>query len=174
MTPLQLAKTINNSLSKLTLANSKVVLSSVRHHWNKDFKPGPYPKTEAERLAAAKRYGLDPSEYEPYRDDGTGYGDYPKFKAESGDSRDPFYPWDNPEFKRNYNENMHVQFDLIREDRYDVNARHISSCVEQYLQLIGTLSGFFLLIWIGEQFKAFHPILPKQMPAEGKKHYQFD
>jgi NADH dehydrogenase (ubiquinone) 1 beta subcomplex subunit 8 len=42
------------------------------HGWNKDFKPGPYPKTQAEREAAAKKYGLHPSEYEPYPDDGTG------------------------------------------------------------------------------------------------------
>lgn len=173
MNPHLLAKTFN-SLSKLSLANSKVILSSVRHHWNKDFKPGPYPKTEAERLAAAQRYGVHPSEYEPYDDDGTGYGDYPKLKAESGDSRDPFYPWDNPELKRNFNEPMHVQFDLMREDRYDINAKHLSPCWEQYLQLIGTLSFFALLMWIGEQSKSFHPTVPKQYPEEGKKHYTFD
>ena len=26
--------------------------------FTKDFKPGPYPKTEAERVAAAKKYGM--------------------------------------------------------------------------------------------------------------------
>ena len=26
--------------------------------FTKDFKPGPYPKTEEERIAAAKKYGL--------------------------------------------------------------------------------------------------------------------
>jgi NADH dehydrogenase (ubiquinone) 1 beta subcomplex subunit 8 len=26
--------------------------------FTRDFKPGPYPKTEAERVAAAKKYGL--------------------------------------------------------------------------------------------------------------------
>ncbi|XP_045475727.1 NADH dehydrogenase [ubiquinone] 1 beta subcomplex subunit 8, mitochondrial [Harmonia axyridis] len=173
MAPLHLAKMIN-PLSKLSLANSKVILSSVRQHWNKDFKPGPYPKTEAERLAAAKRYNVHPSEYAAYRDDGTGYGDYPRFKAESGDFKDPNYPWDFPELKRNFNEPMHVQFDLIREDRYDVNARHLSSCKEQFLQLIGALSFFFGIIWIAEHFKTFQPLVPKQYPEEGKKHYTFD
>lgn len=43
-------------------------------------------------------------EYEPYPDDGAGYGDYPKLPLESGDSKDPNYPWDNPELKRNFNE----------------------------------------------------------------------
>jgi hypothetical protein len=33
-----------------------------------------------------------------------GYGDYPELPNISGDSKDPFYPWDNPELKRNFNE----------------------------------------------------------------------
>lgn len=41
--------------------------------WNKDFKPGPYPKTEEERAAAAKKYGLQRHEYKPYPDDGKCY-----------------------------------------------------------------------------------------------------
>lgn len=74
--------------------------------WNKDWKPGPYPKTEAERLAAAKKYGLLPQDYEPYPDDGTGYGDYPKLPVVSADARDPFYNWDYPDQKRNYGETV--------------------------------------------------------------------
>lgn len=172
MSPLQLAKTFGSS--KLALNNSKVVLSSVRHHWNKDFKPGPYPKTEEERLRAAQRYGIHPSEYEPYRDDGTGYGDYPKFKAESGDFKDPHYPYDMPELKRNYNEPMHVEFDLIREDRFNVNARFLASCLEQHLQFFGVIGAAALLFWIGSKFEGFHPVKPKQYPEKGKKHYNFD
>lgn len=72
--------------------------------WNKDYKPGPYPKTAAERAAAAEKYGLPVEEYQPYPDDGTGCGDYPALPYESGDSKDPYYPWDNPEIKRNFNE----------------------------------------------------------------------
>lgn len=37
--------------------------------WNKDFKPAPYPETEEERRAAAKKYGLLPEEYKPYPPD---------------------------------------------------------------------------------------------------------
>lgn len=43
--------------------------------WNADFKPGPYPVTEEQRLAAAKRYGVLPEEYKPYPDDGE-YDDF--------------------------------------------------------------------------------------------------
>lgn len=73
--------------------------------WNKDYKPGPYPQTEKEREAAARKYNLLPEEYKPYADDGLGYGDYPKLPTGYGvESKDPYYPYDFPEHKRNYNE----------------------------------------------------------------------
>lgn len=70
----------------------------------KDFKPGPYPKTEDERIAAAKKYNLLPEEYEPYPDDGNGLGDYPKIDALSGEARNPYYPWSIPAMARDFNE----------------------------------------------------------------------
>lgn len=73
--------------------------------WNKDYKPAPYPQTQAERDAAAKKYNMLPEEYKPYADNGLGYGDYPKLEAGLGaEARDPYYPYDYPELKRNYNE----------------------------------------------------------------------
>ena len=72
--------------------------------WNKDWKPGPYPRTQEERAAAAKKYGMRVEDYEPYPDDGTGYGDYPKLPRVSTESRDPYEEWDIPEVKRNYGE----------------------------------------------------------------------
>ncbi|KAK9872634.1 hypothetical protein WA026_018767 [Henosepilachna vigintioctopunctata] len=164
-----------NRLSRLPLNNSNSVLvTSVRNHWNKDYKPGPFPKTEAERLAAAKKYDMHPSEYAPYNDDGTGFGDYPKFKAQSAESKDPNYPWDFPEFKRNFNEPLHVQFDLFREDRYDINYRPNPSCKVQFAQYIGVMSLSFLIYWLCDQVKGFLPAVPKQYPGVGKKHYTFD
>ena len=78
--------------------------------WNKDWKPGPYPKTDAERIAAAKKYGLLPQDYEPYPDDGFGYGDYPKLPLVSTDQKDPFHDWDYPDLKRNFAEPVSVFF----------------------------------------------------------------
>lgn len=70
-----------------------------------DFKPGPKPKTKEEMEAAAKKYNLHPSEYEPYPDDdGLGRGDYPKLPDIAVEERDPYYPWDSPEHKRNFGE----------------------------------------------------------------------
>lgn len=72
--------------------------------WNKDFKPLPHPTTEEERIAAAKKYNLLPQEYKPYPDDGTGYGDYPHLPDVPIETRDPYYPYDSPELKRNFGE----------------------------------------------------------------------
>ena len=78
-------------------------------YWNKDWAPGPYPKTPEERAKAAKKYGMRPEDYEPYPDDGTGYGDYPKLPYVSGDSRDPYQDWDMPDMKRNFGEPVSVK-----------------------------------------------------------------
>ena len=72
--------------------------------WNKDWKPGPYPKTEKERIAAAKKYGLRLEDYRPYPDDGMGYGDYPMLPRVSTEGKDAYESWDMPEIKRNFGE----------------------------------------------------------------------
>lgn len=81
--------------------------------WNKDYKAGPIPQTDAEREAAAKKYHLLPEEYKPYADNGMGYGDYPELKGGLGvEARDAFYPYDYPELKRNYQETVSVSLYL--------------------------------------------------------------
>lgn len=62
-------------LSALQKVHVGSAVISVRNAWNKDFKPAPYPVTEEERAKAAKKYGIPLEKYEPYPDDGTGYGD---------------------------------------------------------------------------------------------------
>ena len=86
---------------------------SVSAAWNKDWKPGPYPKTEAERAAAAKRYGLRPEDYEPYSADGFGHGDYPKLPIVSEESKYPYEDFDIPEIKRNFGEPVSIILFLI-------------------------------------------------------------
>jgi hypothetical protein len=61
-----------SALQKVHIGSSVV---SVRNAWNKDFKPAPYPQTEEERAKAAKKYGIPVEKYEPYPNDGFGYGD---------------------------------------------------------------------------------------------------
>ncbi|XP_044262740.1 NADH dehydrogenase [ubiquinone] 1 beta subcomplex subunit 8, mitochondrial [Tribolium madens] len=160
-------------LAHLCLKHTPVALTATRNHWNKDYKPGPYPRTEQERLRAAERYGLHPSEYEPYPDDGYGYGDYPKLPDISGDAKDPYYPYDNPELKRNFNEPLHAEFDLMREDRYNVSARLRYPLWFQWVQFLGVMLGSFGIYCLFEQVKMFHPVVPRQYPKDGP-HYTFE
>lgn len=151
-----------------------VLYQSVRNHWNKDFKPGPYPKTPEEREAAAKKYGLLPEEYEPYPDDGLGHGDYPKLPDVSTESRDPYYPWDFPEYKRNFNDPMHVQADMYGEDRFDVSAKPRYTLRQQFLAFIGVMGFSVGLYSFLESYKMFRPVLPKQYASQGGPHYTFE
>merc|ERR1712002_639059 len=103
-------------LSKLqTLAGPQAVRCA--GNWNKDWKPGPYPVTPEERAAAARKYGLRPDEYEPYPDDGTGKGDYPKLPIISAEARDPYRDWDHPEHRRGFGEPIHADADMYGLDR---------------------------------------------------------
>lgn len=78
--------------------------------WNKDYKPGVFPKTDEERAIAAKKYNLLPEEYKPYADNGLGYGDYPELTGGLGvEARDPYYPYDYPELKRNFGETVDIR-----------------------------------------------------------------
>jgi len=83
--------------------------------WNRDWMPGPYPKTPEERAAAAKKYNLRVEDYEPYPDDGWGYGDYPKLPLVSATARNPYEDYDIPTVKRNFNEpvNRHQSVEVI-------------------------------------------------------------
>ncbi|CAH1176184.1 unnamed protein product [Phaedon cochleariae] len=167
-----LAKSAN--VSKSWLKTNPILFAAIRNHWNKDYKPAAYPRTENERIAAAEKYQLQPEEYQPYPDDGSGRGDYPNLPAISGDSKDPFYPWDHPELKRNFNEPMHADFGLIREDRYDVNAKLKRPLWFYWAQHLGTMIGLYCIYSLFENVKMFHALVPKQFPNQGKTHYTFE
>ncbi|XP_066999367.1 NADH dehydrogenase [ubiquinone] 1 beta subcomplex subunit 8, mitochondrial [Anabrus simplex] len=160
--------------SVVTKYNWPVAYQVVRNHWNKDWKPGPYPKTPEEKAAAAKKYGLLPEEYEPYPDDGLGYGDYPKLPLVSGEAKDPYYPWDFPEHKRNFNEPLHAYANLIGEDRFDVSAKPRYSLLTQVLCFVGAVGGSAVIYYYLDDKRMFRPVLPKQYPAEGVVHYTFE
>lgn len=109
--------------AKLTNKSSLGAVVSIRNHWNKDFKPAKFPETQKEREASAKKYGIPIEKYETYPDDGMGYGDYPKLKNESVELRDPYYAYDYPEHKRNFNDPIHADIDVYSEDRYNTSKR---------------------------------------------------
>ena len=50
--------------------------------WNYLWKPGPYPETEDERRAAAKKYGMIYEDYKPSNEPDAMMGDYPMLPVE--------------------------------------------------------------------------------------------
>ncbi|GJQ68754.1 hypothetical protein Trydic_g17286 [Trypoxylus dichotomus] len=148
-------------------------LPIIRNHWYKDYKPLPFPKTQEEREAAAAKYELTVADYKVYKDDGMGLGDYPKLPDLSDDEKDPFYPWDNPELKRNFGEPIHMDFDLINEVRYNISAKHRFPGWVMWLQFLMVTGGALFIQFYLERCKMFFGLLPKQYPLQGKTHYTF-
>jgi NADH dehydrogenase (ubiquinone) 1 beta subcomplex subunit 8 len=64
------------------------------------------------------QYGLIPEDYKPFPEESMN-GDYPDLKPSSADSRDGNVYWDMPEFRRNFGEPMHHDFDFQQETRLD-------------------------------------------------------
>ena len=90
--------------------------------WVRDWKPGPPPKTEEEKVAAARKYNLIPEDYECYPET-EGYGDYPKLPPVGYDARDPYEDLDYYYHRRNYGETLHIDYDAMTGERHDPNAK---------------------------------------------------
>ncbi|KAF6203773.1 hypothetical protein GE061_002108 [Apolygus lucorum] len=156
------------SITRRSIGSSQVLGA----YWNKDWKPGPYPRTEEERVAAAKKYGLMKEEYIPIPDDGDGAGDYPQFKPYSVQGRDPHYPWDFPEYRRNFNETMHENFNMYTEEKWNVEMKPRWPMRYMLAAFLTVMGGTYYLATIGK-YSAFLPVMPKHLPAPGVTHYKY-
>ena len=141
-------------------------ISACAKAWNKEWLPSKRPKTQEEREAAAKKYGLLPQDYEPYPDDGHGVGDYPKLPDIGGDSRSDWEDYDMPTLKRNYQEPLHYHSDAYSEDRLYPDDPIQYDYMPYWKMLVITLGlfGVMALIGIYEPLKIFPPVMPKQYP----------
>ncbi|THK32902.1 NADH dehydrogenase [ubiquinone] 1 beta subcomplex subunit 8, mitochondrial [Diachasma alloeum] len=160
----------------ITSKNTGILYNVVRtkvltHH---DWKPGPYPKTEAERRAAAEKYGMPYEEYEPYPDDGWGHGDYPKLPKIGVALKDPWYPYDWPEEKRNFGEVLHVERNILGEERCDFGEKPLVGYREAPTIFTLVMVFFFGLHYLLEPYQCFRPVLEKQIPQPGVVHYTFE
>jgi len=79
---------------------------------------GPYPKTEQERIKAARKYNLIPEDYEPYPEN-EGFGDYPKLKPVGDFNRNRYDDCDDPDDHRFYGEPLQREFDMYKWERID-------------------------------------------------------
>ncbi|GAB1597326.1 NADH dehydrogenase [ubiquinone] 1 beta subcomplex subunit 8, mitochondrial-like [Argonauta hians] len=160
------AASVLRSVSCVNPTRSLHVGSPLAAYWNKDWAPGQFPETKEERDKAAKKYGLLPEDYEPYPNDGTGLGDYPKLPPVSAEGRDPYINWDMPEIKRNFGEPMHAEANWMTEDRMspDVIRAGRYSMLEQALALFGLFGGLMFITYLSS-YVVLHPaVMPKQYP----------
>ncbi|KAG8194946.1 hypothetical protein JTE90_021407 [Oedothorax gibbosus] len=168
-------KAINSSKNFRTpfTASRVITRNSSVTTWNKDWKPGPYPRTEEERLAAAKKYNLIPEDYEPYPED-EGMGDYPMFKKFHNESRDQFEPYDYWCLKRNFGEPVHTDVDIFQEDKINFQLKMPFPLWQQFIYLMGGLSIFWGILY----YDLTHPYnqrkVPKQFPLDGMTYYTFE
>nr|XP_012624219.1 NADH dehydrogenase [ubiquinone] 1 beta subcomplex subunit 8, mitochondrial isoform X1 [Microcebus murinus]XP_012624225.1 NADH dehydrogenase [ubiquinone] 1 beta subcomplex subunit 8, mitochondrial isoform X1 [Microcebus murinus] len=129
----------------------------------KDMLPGPYPRTPEERAAAAKKYNMRVEDYEPYPDDGMGYGDYPKLPDRSQHERDPWYDWDHSDLRLNWGEPIHWDLDMYIRNRVDTSPTPVSWNV-MCKQLFGFVAFMIFMFWVGEKYPSYQPVGPKQYP----------
>ncbi|BES97118.1 unnamed protein product [Nesidiocoris tenuis] len=156
-----------------SLARRSIASSQTLSHWNKDWKPGAYPKTEEERIAAAKKYNLLPQEYKPIPNDAAyPAGDYPDLKPYSADGRDPHYPWDYPEYRRNFNEAVPEEFNLYGFDRINVEEKLRYPMWKMLLGFVCIAGGIVVLCDLSED-TFFMPAMPRHMPAPGVTYYHY-
>jgi hypothetical protein len=67
-----------------------------------------HPKSIVEDDTIMAKYNLHRKEYECYNKNEYSYGDYPKLPLKGVDLQDPYYPYDNLEHRRNFNEPVNI------------------------------------------------------------------
>merc|ERR1712212_210712 len=172
---------IRNSINFVKSKNYGVGCQAVRHGrislgQTSDWKPGPYPLTEEERIAAAAKYNMIPEDYEPHPLDGAAqYGDYPMLPRIHADMRDrhEWFPISNS--YRHFGEPIHVDGEQLTWDQLcgELDTRLVSF-TEVYLTFIGLN---LLCIFIGyidytNSLGKFE--MPKQWPHTCETHYDFE
>ncbi|XP_057325476.1 NADH dehydrogenase [ubiquinone] 1 beta subcomplex subunit 8, mitochondrial [Microplitis mediator] len=168
---------IKSLIAPLTTKHNRVIYNVIRTKvmTNYDYMPGPRPTNEEEHKKAAEKYGLHPAEYKLYPDDGMyPLGDYPQLPYQPVSARDPYYPWDQPDEKRNYNEPIHAEINLLNEDRTDYGEKPYIGYWTAPLAFWGFVAVYCFLNYIADKYPLFRPVLEKQIPQPGVVHYTFE
>lgn len=79
------------------------LLSSAKP-WYHLWRPGKYSEKDHDKIA--EKYNLHPKEYKPYPNNEKYLGDYPALPAIGSAVKDPYYPYDIPTHRKNYQETV--------------------------------------------------------------------
>lgn len=142
---------------------------------DEDWMPGPYPKTKAEKLAAAKKYNLLPEEYEPYDPVKWefSWGDYPHLPNLCYHDKNPYNAWDHLMHRRNWNDVLHVNevlYDALRPALHPYEELPVRKLFEFFFWSFIIILGINELFWKFERITVFKP---RHMPLVGEVHYHY-
>lgn len=149
---------------------SKLIIPNRGHLiMDSDWQPGPYPKNEEERRAAAKKYFMLPEEYEPYpqHHDFT-CGDYPRLPNRGYDNQDPYGDYEDMTDYRHYGEPVHLYYELFNGLFFDTKQDDCVSNAAMFLAYAFGLSFIFCAIEFFEAFRFIGEAKPLHDPSEGK------
>eukprot|EP00088_Acartia_fossae_P025998 TRINITY_DN2676_c0_g1_i1.p1 TRINITY_DN2676_c0_g1~~TRINITY_DN2676_c0_g1_i1.p1 ORF type:complete len:188 (+),score=40.95 TRINITY_DN2676_c0_g1_i1:50-613(+) len=128
--------------------------------WNYLWKPGPVPPTtDSERVAAAKKYGLIVEDYKPIVDREGAAGDYPDLPLVPEAYRSGLYEWDDPHFRRDYGEPLHIDWYIYREIRYTPHRGRMTMAQmwKYFLTLIGSILGaWYIFEYYVPHYQRYH------------------
>ncbi|CAG0881711.1 unnamed protein product [Cyprideis torosa] len=143
--------------------------------WYHHYKPGPYPRTEAERRAAAKKYNMLYEDYQPYPEE-KAFGDYPWIPMIHHDMRNPYEDFDFPHLRRNYGEVIHPKAWRLTGKTPNLELPPgyppMRTMVIRHLLLVAT----FVLVYFGfgERYHIYTRTMPVYNVGDGRIPYSFD
>jgi len=151
--------------------------------WNYLWMPGPYPKTEAERTAAALKYGMIPEDYKPFPDEGEGAGDYPDMGRCSGPDRPGNMWWDDEDLKVNVGQPIHHGMYLTKDgigyDDTNTEDRNRNMTQEgSFLHTLKIVVPIVILYYLTWNLRTYAPVSDVQNPYiyanKDRKFYTFE
>ncbi|XP_011630549.1 NADH dehydrogenase [ubiquinone] 1 beta subcomplex subunit 8, mitochondrial [Pogonomyrmex barbatus] len=155
----------------LLYAATRYASDKERLPWNYLWRAGPHSEKNYDKIA--EKYHLHPDDYKPYSKE-EGYGDYPKLPMVGPIAKDPYYPYDIPLYKKNYHEPLHIDFELMGEDRYDYGRKHRINPAVAISIFFATIIGLGIIRHLLEPYPTFIPRMEKQYPQKGVVHYTFE
>lgn len=121
---------------------------------NPNLELGVYPRTEEERLRAAKKYNLIPEDYEPYPEE-EGFGDYPNLKPIGAYNKDKYLDYDDPFDYRHYGEVCHRDYEMLLWERADTqqNEKINYPFYIKFLTVVAYVSALPILYYTFNRYK---------------------
>ncbi|KAI6226197.1 hypothetical protein M3Y99_01319400 [Aphelenchoides fujianensis] len=149
----------------------------------RDNQPGEYPENEAERRAAAMKYGLRPEDYQPIDKDDVRYhaGDYPDLGMITYDNKDPYEAYTDSWNRRNWGEPVQMSFLKHRADRNSYNGLDLEDFTmwKGVLMSLQVLVPFFFFMWWIQgsnpaDLRYRNPVMPKQYPFDYQRSFPWE